>query len=85
MRKFDNEFKKEVVKNYLGRQSVMSISREIEVNENTIHKRKNFFARYKVELLEGGFFEDVNHARSESFSYVGGYYNRTRIHSTIGN
>jgi putative transposase len=46
---------------------------------------ESFFARYKIELLEGGFFEDVNHARSETFSYIEGYYNRTRIHSAIGN
>jgi transposase InsO family protein len=29
---------------------------------------ESFFARYKAELLEGGMFEDVNRARSETFS-----------------
>ena len=46
---------------------------------------ESFFARYKIELLEGGQFEDVNHARSETFSYIEGYYNRKRRHSGIGN
>lgn len=40
MRKYDKEFKKETVKKYLDGQSVASISREIGVNENTIHKWK---------------------------------------------
>lgn len=38
MKKYDKEFKKEAVKKYLDGQSVASISREIGVNENTIHK-----------------------------------------------
>ena len=40
MKKYDKEFKKETVKKYLDGQSVTSISREIGVNENTIHKWK---------------------------------------------
>jgi transposase len=40
MRKYDKEFKKQAVKKYLNGQSVASISREIGVNENTIHKWK---------------------------------------------
>lgn len=45
MRKYDQEFKKEVVKKYLEGQSVASIAREIGVNENTIHK-------WKAELIQ---------------------------------
>lgn len=44
MKKYDEEFKKEAVKKYLDGQSVASISREIGVNENTIH-------RWKKDLL----------------------------------
>ena len=40
MKKYDKEFRKETVKKYLDGQSVASISREIGVNENTIHKWK---------------------------------------------
>jgi putative transposase len=45
---------------------------------------ESFFSRYKAELLEGGMFADVNQARSETFSYIEGYYNRVRRHSALG-
>lgn len=45
---------------------------------------ESFFARFKTELVEGGGFEDVGQARSETFSYIEGYYNRIRRHSGIG-
>jgi len=35
-------------------------------------------------LLEGGVFEDVGQAKSEVFSYIEGYYNRVRLHSSLG-
>jgi putative transposase len=38
----------------------------------------------KAELLEGGAFADVEHARSETFAYIEGYYNRIRRHSALG-
>ncbi len=41
MRKYDEEFRKQAVKKFLDGQSVASISREIGVNENTIHKWKS--------------------------------------------
>jgi transposase len=40
MKKYGKDFKKQAVKKYLDGQSVASISREIGVNENTIHKWK---------------------------------------------
>ena len=45
---------------------------------------ESFFSRFKTELLEGGVFEDLEQARSEIFSYIEGYYNRTRLHSSLG-
>jgi putative transposase len=45
---------------------------------------ESFFSRYKAELLEGGLFESVSQARSETFSYIEGYYNRERRHSALG-
>jgi putative transposase len=45
---------------------------------------ESFFARYKIELLEGGQFENVSEATSETFSYIEGYYNRKRRHSSLG-
>jgi putative transposase len=45
---------------------------------------ESFFSRYKAELMEGGAFENVSQARSETFSYIEGYYNRVRRHSALG-
>ena len=45
---------------------------------------ESFFARFKTELVEGGKFESVEQARSETFSYIEGYYNRIRLHSGLG-
>jgi transposase InsO family protein len=45
---------------------------------------ESFFSRFKAELIEGGVFEDLEQARSEIFSYIEGYYNRTRLHSSLG-
>jgi transposase InsO family protein len=45
---------------------------------------ESFFSRFKAELLEGGVFEDLEQARSEIFSYLEGYYNRVRLHSSLG-
>ncbi len=45
---------------------------------------ESFFSRFKAELMEDGVFEDVEQARSEIFSYIEGYYNRVRLHSSLG-
>jgi putative transposase len=45
---------------------------------------ESFFSRFKAELIEGGMFENIEQARSEIFSYIEGYYNRVRLHSSLG-
>ncbi len=45
---------------------------------------ESFFSRFKAELVEGGIFESIEQARSEAFSYIEGYYNRIRRHSSLG-
>jgi len=45
---------------------------------------ESFFARFKIELVEGGAFCSVRDALSEAFSYIDGYYNRIRKHSALG-
>lgn len=45
---------------------------------------ESLWARLKIELLEGGTFPDLETARSETFSYIEGYYNRVRRHSSLG-
>lgn len=45
---------------------------------------ESFFSRFKTELIEGGSFESLEQAKSEIFSYIEGYYNRIRRHSSLG-
>ena len=52
---------------------------------------ESFFSRFKAELVTADTFEpirsfrDLAHAKQEAFSYIEGYYNRIRIHSSIDN
>lgn len=59
-----------------------SMSRRGNCSDNAM--AESFFSRYKAELLEGGAFENVSQARSETFGYIEGYYNRVRRHSALG-
>jgi transposase InsO family protein len=45
---------------------------------------ESFFSRFKAELIEGGTLADLEEARMEIFSYIEGYYNRIRLHSSLG-
>ncbi len=45
---------------------------------------ESFFSRFKAELIEGGSFESIEEARTETFSFIDGYYNRIRLHSGLG-
>ncbi len=45
---------------------------------------ESFFSKFKAELVENGIFESVEEAKSEVFSYIEGYYNRIRLHSSLG-
>ena len=45
---------------------------------------ESFFSRFKAELIEDGIFESIEQARTEIFSYIEGYYNRIRRHSSLG-
>ena len=51
---------------------------------------ESFFSRFKAELVDRDTlepiraFRDLFHARQEAFSYIEGYYNRIRRHSSIG-
>lgn len=59
-----------------------SMSRKGNCYDNA--QAESFFSRLKAELLENGIFESLEDARSEVFSYVEGYYNRIRLHSSLG-
>ncbi len=45
---------------------------------------ESFFSRFKTELVEGGVFASLDEARSETFTYIESFYNRRRLHSTLG-
>ena len=59
-----------------------SMSRRGNCYDNA--QAESFFSRFKAELVENGIFESVEQARSEVFSYIEGYYNRIRLHSSLG-
>ena len=44
----------------------------------------SFFSRIKAELMENGVFEDLEQSRIKIFSYIEGYCNRVRLHSSLG-
>lgn len=58
------------------------MSRADETYDN--EPAESLFSRYKAELIEGGAFADVEQARSETFTYIEGYYNRVRRRSALG-
>lgn len=45
---------------------------------------ESFFSRFKAELIEDGVFDELEDARTETFSFIDGYYNRVRLHSGLG-
>ena len=59
-----------------------SMSRKGNCYDNA--QAESFFSRFKAELVENGIFESVEDARSEVFGYIEGYYNRIRLHSSLG-
>ena len=42
------------------------------------------FSRFKVELLQGGMFENIKDANTEISEYIKMYYNSIRLHSSLG-
>ena len=45
---------------------------------------ESFFSRFKCELIGDGVFANIEEARTETFSYIEGFYNLRRLHSAIG-
>ena len=68
----------------LLRQSGLSQSMSGKGNCYDNAQAESFFSRFKAELIEGGAFTGLEEARSEIFSYIEGYYNRVRLHSSLG-
>ena len=45
---------------------------------------ESFFSSLKNELTDDHSFQDRTEARQAIFEYIEGFYNRTRLHQTLG-
>lgn len=61
---------------------VPSMSRKGDCYDNAV--AESFFSTLKNELIYGQRFISRNHARSEIFKFIEIYYNRQRLHQTLG-
>ena len=59
-----------------------SMSRADDPYDNAF--AESFWSRLKAEVLESGYFLNVDDARTEIFEYIECYYNRIRKHSSLG-
>ncbi len=59
-----------------------SMSRAAEVYDNAV--MESFFASYKLECVPVHGFTTRQQAKSETFEYLEVFYNRQRLHSTLG-
>ncbi len=79
-----SQYASKVYRDLLGANDLrQSMSRRGSCYDNAL--AESFFARLKIELLEGEKFDTIDTARTEIFSYIEGYYNRIRPHSAICN
>jgi len=61
---------------------VPSMSRKGDCYDNAV--AESFFSTLKNELACGQLFSSRDHARSEIFKFIEIYYNRQRLHQTLG-
>jgi len=59
-----------------------SMSRTANCYDNAV--MESFFASLKAELVDHCHFVSVTQARTEIFHYIEAFYNRQRLHSTLG-
>ena len=59
-----------------------SMSRTANCYDNAV--MESFFASLKAELVHHRRFDSVAQARAEIFHYIEAFYNRQRLHSTLG-
>jgi putative transposase len=60
---------------------VASMSRTADCYDNAA--MESFFHSFKGECIDGASFQTRSQARSTTFEYIEGFYNRTRRHSTL--
>ncbi len=61
---------------------IQSMSRKANVWDNAV--KELFFAQLELELLADHVFTTRTQAKQEVFDYIEVFYNRIRIHSTLG-
>lgn len=61
---------------------IQSMSRKANVWDNAV--KESFFAQLELELLADHVFTTRTQAKQEVFDYIEVFYNRIRIHSTLG-
>ena len=61
---------------------IQSMSRKGDCYDNAV--AESFFSSLKNELVLGNVYESREEARSEIFGYIEVFYNRKRIHQTLG-
>jgi putative transposase len=62
---------------------IQSNSRKGTPHDNAV--KESFFATLEKELLRRRRFATIEQARSAVFTYIEEFYNRSRLHSTLGN
>ncbi len=73
----------EVYRNRLASQQVLSsMSRKGNCYDNAV--AESFFSTLKTELLADKRYRSSDHTRSAVFEYIEGFYNRQRLHATLG-
>lgn len=66
----------------LGKGIKQSMSRADNVYDNVF--MESCLSRFKAELLQGGIFQAIGDAYTETFEYIEMYYNTERLHSSLG-
>lgn len=61
---------------------IQSMSRKGDCYDNAV--AESFFSTLKNELILGGIFKSREEARSEIFDYIEVFYNRKRLHQSLG-
>lgn len=61
---------------------IQSMSRKANVWDNAV--KESFFAQLELELLADHAFTTRTQAKQEVFDYIEVFYNRVRLHSTLG-
>jgi putative transposase len=79
-----SQYASEAFRKLLGRHRIeSSMSRKANCYDNAAVE--SFFGTLKTELLpDCGYFQDAGHARREIFEYIEVFYNRERLHSSLG-